>query len=383
MTSGEAKSLTPRTGAEWPTDEPLWRAPDDGGYVNLSAGGGLGPRDIDRGELSLWRYAKALRLAAPPIATLGEGWTPLVHTTWGERPVWFKCEHLMPSGSFKDRGTAVMLNYLHQAGVEAVLEDSSGNAGASVATYAAALGMRCRVLVPASAPAPKKVQIAAFGAEVVAIEGSRDDVAAAAEAEAERMFYASHNRQPHFLEGTKTLAFELWEQIGFRAPDAVVAPLGQGSNIMGLHIGFEELQAAGEIERLPRIYAVQAANCAPYHAVWQARGEAGGEAVEIAAKPTLADGIALARPIRLAEVMAALTGTGGATVAVTEEDIVTALRQLIAKGFFVEPTSAVVGAALTRLIAEDTIAKGETVVAVLTGSGLKAVEKIGQALGLD
>lgn len=379
MTSGEAKYLNPRTGAEWPTDEPLWRAPDDGGYVNLTPGAGLGAQDIDRGELSLWRYGKALRLAAPPIATLGEGWTPLVHTTWGERPVWLKCEHLMPSGSFKDRGTAVMLNYLHQVGVEAVLEDSSGNAGASIATYAAALGMSARVLVPAGAPATKKVQIAAFGAEVVAVEGSRDDVARAAEAEAERMFYASHNRQPHFLEGTKTLAFELWEQMGYRAPDAVVAPLGQGSNIMGLHIGFQELLAAGEIERLPRIYAVQAANCAPYHAAWQA----GGEAVEIDAEPTLADGIALARPIRLAEVMAALTGTGGATVAVTEEDIVTALRQLIGKGFFVEPTSAVVGAALARLIAEDTIAKGETVVAVLTGSGLKAVEKIGQALGLD
>ena len=298
MTSGEARYVNPRTGAEWPTEAPLWRAPDDGGYVNLSPGAGLGPGDIDRGELSLWRYAKALRLAAPPIVTLGEGWTPLVHTTWGERPVWFKCDHLMPSGSFKDRGTAVMLNYLHQVGIEAVLEDSSGNAGASVATYAAALGMSCRVLVPASAPAPKKVQIAAFGAEVVAIEGSRDDVARAAEAEAERMFYACHNRQPHFLEGTKTLAFELWEQMGFRAPDAVVAPLGQGSNIMGLHIGFQELLAAGEIERLPRIYAVQAANCAPYHAAFEALGEpggeTGGETIEIVAKPTLADGIALA-----------------------------------------------------------------------------------------
>lgn len=371
--------VNPRSGATWPVAQPLWKAPDDGGYVNLSPGAGLGPDDIDSNEHSLWRYRTAVRLPRPPEVTLGAGWTPLLPAEWDGVPVWMKADHLMASGSFKDRGTAVMLNYLKQVGVTSILEDSSGNAGASAATYAAALGLDCRILVPAAAPAAKKVQMAAMGADVVAIEGSRDDVARAALAESERRFYASHNHQPFFLEGTKTLAFEIWEQLGFRAPDCVVAPLGQGSNIMGCHIGFAELHAAGRIDRLPRIYAVQAANCAPYHAAFEAGGN---EPVAIAAQPTIADGIASATPVRLREVLAAVRETNGATLAVSEAEIVDGLRRLADLGHFVEPTTGAVGAGLERLLASGAIRPGETVAVVLTGSGLKAVEKIGQALDL-
>ena len=183
--------------------------------------------------------------------SLGEGFTPLVGTEWDGRRLLFKCEHLMPTGSFKDRGTAVMMSHLKQAGVEALLEDSSGNAGASIAAYAAAAGIRARIMVPEGAPAAKRVQIAAAGAELQEVAGDRDAVEQAALAAAEELFYASHNRQPFFLEGTKTLAFELWEQLGFRAPAAVAAPCGNGANILGLYLGFRELQEAGEIERCP------------------------------------------------------------------------------------------------------------------------------------
>lgn len=369
--------VNPRTGATWPTTEPLWKAPDDGGYVNLSPGKGLTPDDIDTAEHSLWRYRTAVRLPRAPEATLGAGWTPLLAAEWSGVPVQLKADYLMASGSFKDRGTAVMLNYLKQVGVTAFLEDSSGNAGASAATYAAALRLDCRIMVPAAAPEAKKIQMAAMGAEVVPIDGSRDDVADAALVESERTFYASHNHQPFFLEGTKTLAFELWEQLGFRAPDCVVAPLGQGSNIMGSHIGFAELLAAGQIDRLPRIYAVQAANCAPYHTAFTTGDE---RPSTFPATPTIADGIASATPVRLREVLAAVRESGGATFAVTEDEIVRGFSQLARLGFFVEPTTGAVGAGLTRLIEEGAIRSGETVAVVLTGSGLKAVEKIGAAL---
>jgi len=371
--------VNPRTGATWPTTEPLWKAPDDGGYVNLSPGKGLTPDDIDTAEHSLWRYRTAVRLPHPPEATLGAGWTPLLAAEWSGIPVHMKADYLMASGSFKDRGTAVMLNYLKQVGVTSFLEDSSGNAGASAATYAAALGLDCRIMVPAAAPEAKKIQMAAMGAEVVAIDGSRDDVADAALAESERTFYASHNHQPFFLEGTKTLAFELWEQLGFKAPDCVVAPLGQGSNIMGNHIGFTELLAAGQIDRLPRIYAVQATNCAPYHTAFQTGDET---PAPFSAKPTIADGIASATPVRLREVLAAVRESGGTTLVVTENEIVQGFSQLARLGFFVEPTTGAVGAGLTRLIEEGAIQSGESVAVVLTGSGLKAVEKIGAALDL-
>lgn len=375
MTHGKtARYVNPRTGATFPTETALWRAPDDGGYLNLSPGEGLTRDAIDAGERSLWRYRAAIRLPKGAVRSLGEGWTPLVPAEWAGRPVRMKCEHLMPSGSFKDRGTAVMLNYLRQAGVEAILEDSSGNAGASIATYAAVLGLVCRIMVPASAPEAKKVQIRAMGADVAAVAGSRQDVADAALAAAETMFYASHNWQPHFLEGTKTLAFEIWEQLGFRVPARIVVPLGYGSNVIGLHLGFAELMAAGAIDRLPRIVAVQAANCAVFHAARRA----GGLPVRITPQPTVADGIACQKPVRLAEVLAAVEETGGAILAVDEEEIAVALRGLCAAGFFVEPTSATVGAALTRL-AREGIAEGETV-AVLTGHGLKAVATIGALL---
>lgn len=378
MTIEPARYINPRTGATWPTTEPLWKAPDDGGYVNLTPGAGLSPGDIVVSEHSLWRYAKAVRLPGPPAVTLGAGWTPLLAASWQGVRVHFKADYLMVSGSFKDRGTMVMLNYLKQAGVSAILEDSSGNAGASAATYAAALGLDCRIFVPAAAPEAKKIQMAAMGADVTAIDGSRDDVADAALAEAASTFYAAHNHQPFFLEGTKTLAFELWEQFGFRAPDCVVAPLGQGSNIMGSHIGFAELLACGQIDRLPRIHAIQAANCAPYHAALRSGARA---ATPFPAKPTIADGIASATPVRLREVLNAVHASDGSITTVEEDEIIAALRDLGRMGYFVEPTSATACAGLSKLLADGTIGRDETVAVVLTGSGLKAVEKIGGALG--
>lgn len=371
--------LNPRTDLVWPVATPLWCAPDDGGYVNLTAGNGLDPAAIDTAVPSLWRYRAAIRLPAAEVASLGEGWTPMVPGEWSGRDVLMKMEYLMPSGSFKDRGTAVMMNYLRQTGIDCILEDSSGNAGSSVATYGAYLGFDSRIFVPAHAPLAKRRQMAALGADVVAVEGSRDDVAAAARREAETRFYAGHNLQPFFLEGTKTLAFEIWEQLGFELPDAIVIPMGQGSNVMGCHLGFGELKRAGVIDRLPRLYAIQAENAAPYYAAWAMNSET---PVEIDAKPTIADGIASSKPVRLREVLAALRETEGAAVAVSEAEICDALGTLCRSGFFVEPTTAAGAAGLGRLIEDGSIAPGERVVLVLTGSGLKAVDAIGEALQL-
>jgi threonine synthase len=364
--------INPRSGGRWSTDAPIWRAPDDGGHVNLTPGKGLTRNEIAPSEIGLWRYRKSIRIPSADTSTLGEGWTPLVRSDWDGVSILMKCEHMMPSGSFKDRGTVVLFNYLKQCGTTEILEDSSGNAGASYATYAAALGLDCRIMVPASAPAGKKTQIAAMGARIEAIAGSREDVAAAALKTAETTFYASHNWQPFFIEGTKTLAFEIWEQLGFSVPDNIVVPLGYGSNVIGLHLGFLELQAAGEIDRLPRIFGAQAANCAALHAAW----EAGGTAVDFPILETLADGIASEKPVRVAEVMTATRQTGGTIVVANEDEIGMAFRRLAGVGFFVEPTSATAGAALSRLVETRVVGREETTVLVLTGHGLKAVDKI-------
>jgi threonine synthase len=365
-------------GATAPTTEALWRCPTCRGPLMLSRGAGL-RRDQIRSEIgSLWRYGAAIRVPGP-LVSLGEGWTPLVPGEVDRCPVQFKLEFLMPTGSFKDRGTAVMMSHLRDRRVPSLLEDSSGNAGASIAHYAAAAGIDCTIYVPASAPRAKIVQIAASGARVVPIPGSRQDVADKALETAASIFYASHNWQPFFIEGTKTLAFELWEQLGFRAPDNIVVPVGYGSNVLGCARGFAELRAAGALDRSPRMFAVQAENCAPFLAAWQAGTDA---LVPFDIEPTVADGIAAQRPVRMAEVLTAIRESGGAVVGAPESEIASAVLALGRRGLFVEPTSATVLIGLSRLIDEGRVNRGETTVVILTGSGLKAAPVIGDLLGI-
>ncbi len=157
----------------------------------------------------------------------------------------------MPTGSFKDRGASVMLSLLRAQGVSAVLEDSSGNGGAAISAYAAAGGMAATIMAPASTSPAKLVQMRAHGATLELVPGTRQDTSDAAVRRAADIFYASHNWHPFFLHGTKTLAYELWEDLGFRAPDNVITPCGAGSNVLGCEIGFSELQRAGEIDALP------------------------------------------------------------------------------------------------------------------------------------
>jgi threonine synthase len=370
--------LCPACGQSYAADRPLWRC-DCGSHLNLAPGRGLTRNQIAVGESSLWRYAAALSLRGPPRTSLGEGWTPLVCRDWLGAEVCFKLESQMPTGSFKDRGTAVMVNHLLEAGIGAIHEDSSGNAGASIATYAAASGIPCRIYVPAAAPRGKLVQIAISGADVRAIVGTRQAVTEAALAATGESFYASHNWQPHFIEGTKTLAFELWEQLDFRPPDNILVPTGYGSNILGLERGFDELERSGEITARPRLFAVQAANCAAFAAAWAAGGDG---LVPFAMAPTVADGIATSKPVRVAEVLRALHRSKGGVVAIPEEEIAPALAALGRLGLFVEPTAATAGAALTRLLHDRTIGPDQTTVVVLTGSGLKAADRIGELLGV-
>src|SRR5262249_39489338 len=147
-------------------------------------------------------------------------------------------------------------------------------------------------------------------------------------------FYASHNWQPFFIEGTKTLAFELWEQLGFRAPDNILVPTGYGSNILGLERGFDELERSGEIAARPRLFAVQAANCPALAAAWAAGADG---FVPFAGEPTIADGIAAPKPVRIAAVLRALRRSRGGVAAVAEAEIIPALAALGRLGLFVEP----------------------------------------------
>jgi threonine synthase len=272
-----------------------------------------------------------------------------------------------------------MLSLLRAQGIRDVLEDSSGNGGAAVSAYAAAGGMHATIMAPASTSPAKTVQMRAHGASVELIPGTRQDTADAAVRRSESVFYASHNWHPFFLHGTKTLAYELWEDLGFRAPDNIITPCGAGSNVLGCEIGFSELLRAGEIDAMPRIFAAQPANCGPIAAAFQA-GSDGPVATEV--RPTIAEGTAIALPIRLAEVLGTLRETRGGAVMLTEEEIGAATLKLARIGIYVEPTSAQVDAAFRRLLDAGTITPEQTTVLVLTGSGLKATPRIAELLGV-
>jgi threonine synthase len=267
-----------------------------------------------------------------------------------------------------------MLSLLRQQGIGAVLEDSSGNGGAAIAAYAAAGGMRATIMTPASTSPAKTVQMRAHGAVVELVPGTRQETAEAAERRAASVFYASHNWHPFFLHGTKTLAYELWEDLDFTAPDNVIVPCGAGSNVLGCGIGFGELLRAGEIAALPRIFAAQPANCAPIAAGFQ-------EAAPVAITPTIAEGTAIAAPVRLAEVLGTLRETEGGAVMLTEAEIAAAVFELARLGLYVEPTGAQVVPAFARLLESGAITPDQRTVLVLTGSGLKATPGIAALLG--
>ena len=213
-------------GTIYPTTSLIWNCGACGGPIDAVDLKPLRRSDIVKGRYSLWRYQQALVYQGDVRVSLGEGLTPLVNGRWGKTPVQWKCEFVSISGSFKDRGVAVMINNLLANGVSGVAEDSSGNGGAAVATYAAAAGLPCRIYVPAHTSPSKITQIAATGAEVMRISGSRQAVADAAMADMSGRFYASHNWDPAFLDGIKTVGYEIWEQSGFAAPDAIIASIG-------------------------------------------------------------------------------------------------------------------------------------------------------------
>ncbi|MGH8619191.1 MAG: threonine synthase [Burkholderiales bacterium] len=367
------------TGTHYPLTQARWCG-DSGAPLSLGPSPVLRRGDIDTAERSVWRYAKALLVPREAgIVSLGEGWTPLLDGAWAGAGVSLKLEFMMPTGSFKDRGMTVMMSYLKQRGLTAVLEDSSGNAGASMAAYAAAAGMQARILVPETASFPKIAQIAAAGADVITIPGSRQDVADAALRHAGNIFYASHNWQAFFVEGTKTLAYELWEQMDFEVPDNVIVPLGYGSNVLGCARGFAELRAAGEIDRVPRLYGVQAANCAPLFNAFEAGMET---LVPTTVSTTVAEGIASQKPTHVRGILRATRETNGAVVAVSEAEIIAALGTLARRGLYVEPTGATALAGLTQLLDRGKVRAKERTVVVLTGTGLKASERIGELLGV-
>ncbi|MFP8955404.1 threonine synthase [Natrialbaceae archaeon A-CW3] len=320
---------------------------------------------LDTSE-GLWTFFEFLPI--DKHVTFHEGFTPLV-----DAPEWnaqFKLEYVFPTGSFKDRGATTTLSRAVELGVEKVIEDSSGNAGASIAAYAAKAGIKADIYVPADVKQSKLMAIQRVGARPVRIEGSREDVTAACLRAVEdgEGWYASHAWNPAFFAGTMTFAFELAAQRNWTVPDAVVLPIGHGTLFLGAYRGFKLLLDAGIVDRMPRMLGGQAAGYAPIVAAL------GGETTDADGERTdIADGIQIAEPARGTQILEAIEDTDGDAIALGSDVLETTLDTLHRNGYYVEPTCAAAPAALRRYREAGVLSEDDDVVVPLTGSGLKTM----------
>lgn len=326
---------------------------------------------------SLWRYREFLPITEDKcIISLGEGVTPLKQAPrYGALvrlpKLSLKLDYLNPSGAFKDRGSTVSVSKLKELGITTVMEDSSGNAGASLAAYCAAAGIKCTLYAPAAAPIEKLLQAKFYGADIRTITGSRTDVAKAAENawHTTGVYYASHNLSAFFLEGMKTFAYEIAEDLDWDVPDHVVFPVGGGALLTGAWKGFEELLELGWINRLPRLHCVQSQACMPLVAAFH---NGASQVTPAEEGETIAGGIRITNPARGKQILQALRRSKGRAVAVSDEAILQHQKALaMNEGIFAEPTSCAALAGLEKLLDNGALAADESVVVAITGFGLK------------
>lgn len=365
------KLICRKCGKTYSSDEPIWKCVC-GLVLDIEFEPVFDLDEIKKRKPTLWRYREAIPVQSDAsIVSFDEGFTPLAEVDFGGKTVLIKQDQLFVTGSFKDRGASVLVSKIKELGIREIVEDSSGNAGSAISAYCARAGIDCHIFIPEDTAAGKVAQIQHYGAKLNRIPGTREDTAAAARQMAKNIYYASHSWNPFFFQGTKTFAFEVCEQLGWKSPDTVVLPVGNGTLLLGAAIGFSELLAAGITDKTPRIIAVQSENCAPlYRAFWENLAEV----PVIEKKETLAEGIAVACPVRGNQIVAAVKQSGGDFLAVSDTEIKTSLKEIGQKGYFIEPTSAVVIAGIKEYLPASST--GEVIVSVFTGHGLKATEKM-------
>lgn len=357
----------PRCGAQAAVDTRAYRCACGGAYELDFTPPPFARDRVDASRWDLFRYRAFLPLLddAWRSVTLGEGMTPIVSLD-GDTLV--KLDYAMPTLSFKDRGAALVIALCKSIGVRRVIQDSSGNAGNSIAAYAARAGMECEIFVPRGTSPGKIDMIRSYGAAVTVVDGSRDETAQLCRQKADEgeAYYASHVFNPFFYQGTKTYLYEAFEQLG-ALPDNLFVPVGNGTLYLGVHLALDELERAGLLSRRPQVYAVQGERCAPL-----LRAFAAGQSrpVPLSLQPTLAEGIAIGQPVRGESILALAKKHGDIFVPAPEEDILPARDALARQGLYVEHTTAATFAAYDALRRRGEV-RGVSLLP-LCGAGLKS-----------
>jgi threonine synthase len=322
---------------------------------------------VDRNEWSLFRYRNFLPVTNGlwKEISMGEGMTPIASLSDN---VLVKADYLMPTLSFKDRGAVLVIWLAKTLGAKKVIQDSSGNAGNSIAAYAARVGMECEIYVPEGTSPAKIKMIGSYGADVKVLPLSRDETAEACrEAAAKKVgYYASHVYNPFFYQGTKTYVYETLEQLG-RIPDNLFIPVGNGTLFFGVTLALDELVSSGVITKRPKIYAVQSEHCAPILEAFAAKVNAPSH---ITPQKTMAEGIAVGQPARGPEILREAYRSGAEFISAPESRILEARTILAQAGYYVEHTTAATYAAYLSSSEEHDL-KGDVLIP-LCGAGLKS-----------
>ena len=373
-----------------------YTCPRDGGNLDVILDverirGECSPTDITgRAELSLWRYLPLLPVSAPAgrgTPLHAAGWTPifqpgLLARQLNLRRLWVKDDGRNPTASFKDRASAVVVVRAREIGAGVVVTASTGNAGAALAGMAAAAGQPAIIFAPRTAPPAKVAQLLVFGAQVILVEGNYDQAFdLAVQASLEFGWYCRNTGyNPFTIEGKKTAAFEIWEQVilaeKMERPLCVFVSVGDGNIISGLHKGFKELHALGWLEHMPRIYGVQAEGSASVANAFFS----GSERISAVQARTVADSISVDLPRDGVRAVRAARETGGSFILVNDTKILQAIAALGQAGIFAEPAGAAAYAGLVRAVQQGLISPEDPVLVLNTGSGLKDVRAAMQAV---
>jgi len=351
-------------------------------YDYDAIGSAISREKIAAGPASIWRYADLLPVDRGHAVDLGAGFTPLVRAdrlaaALGLGEVWVKNDTLNPTNSFKDRVASVALSKALEFGFKTAACASTGNLANSVAAHAARAGLRSFVFIPSNLERAKVVTTAVYGGNVIAIEGNYDDVnrLCAELAGTYRWAFVNVNVRPFYAEGSKTLAYETAEQLGWETPDHVVVPVASGSLLTKIRKGFDELHKVGLVEQPPnvRVSGAQALGCSPVATAWSE----GSDTIRPVKPDTIAKSLAIGNPADGYFALDAVRQTEGGLAAVSDGEVVEGIRLLArTEGIFAETAGGVTVASLKRLAEEGVVSADERVVLYITGLGLKTLDAV-------
>jgi threonine synthase len=345
-------------------------------------------KSIESGPLSMWRYASLLPVPAD-VATrpnLDPGWTRLIRAdqlakTLGMRELWIKDERGNPTHSFKDRVVGVALAAAIELGFKVLACPSTGNLANAVAAAAARAGIRSVVIIPANLEPQKILGSAVYGCALVAVQGSYDDanrLASELADEREDWAFVNVNVRPYYAEGSKTIGFEIAEQLGWKLPEQIVVPVASGAQLVKVDKAFREMVSTGLVEDSPyKVFGAQATGCSPVAAAFRA----GHDVVQPVRPATIAKSLAIGNPADGPYVLDVVRRTGGAVEDVSDDELVDAIRLLAAtEGIFGETAGGVTLAVLRKLLKEGQIDPDARTVVINSGDGLKTPDAIADSI---